>query len=338
MSNRNYQVSQERKHSRRIAGLIAASAILILAISGWFLIQDAIIFTSEGMEFVPEMIWGDRNSDSGSESAQATLPHATTAILGDAQIIDFEPAAEPQVDIEEAVLPIPADNAGRMGRMLSFSEYVVPDFGATVRALSDSDEQMIIFDVKQPSGKLAYTSSLSLAKKANASASATEDFYLRDAIKRLHAVGIKTAARISCFADSRLADAEGDMILRDSAGLPCRNSQGYALLDPENSELTEYLNSVVEEIVALGFDTIVLDDFAYPSNVEGNQEALLALMERFDKTLGDHELALAVYPATLYTQDISLRETADVLWAYQKGLGAGYYLDGSGVLSKFENQ
>ena len=338
MSNQNHQKFREKKHTNRITGMITASVILVFIISGWFLIQDAIIFTSDGMEFVPEVIWGDRNAAPDSATAQATLPHATTAITGDAQTIDFEPLSAAELDVEEVTLPTLTENAGRIGRRLAFSEYVVPDFGATVRALSASGEETVIFDVKQPSGKLAYTSALSLAQKANANATSTEDFYLRDAVKCLNDVGIKTAARISCFADSRLADAEGDMILRDDAGLPCRNSEGFALLDPENSELREYLTSVVQEVVALGFDTIVLDDLAYPSDVEGNQDALLALMEQLDMALGDHELVLAVYPATMYTQDISLREMADALWAYQKGLGAGYYLNGSGILFHYENQ
>jgi len=56
-------------------------------------------------------------------------------------------------------------------------------------------------------------------------------------------------------------------------------------------------------------------------------------MKDIDNVLGTRGLALTLYFERDYAQPGGLREPADEFWASQKGLGARYLLDASGVVS-----
>ena len=128
------------------------------------------------------------------------------------------------------------------------------------------------------------------------------------------------------------------MIQKNDAGLPCRNHLGYALLDASNGDLQEYLMSVVHAAVELGFDALLLDDYGYLPTVSADTKELERLLPDLHALCENTPLALMLYPSSRYVQSETLQIEADGLWAYQKGLGAQYRIDGARTVNREDNE
>ena len=337
MSNLSKQKSR-RKASRRFAkatGAVILTVLVVFAVIGVVFVQDSILYTADGMRFVPQTKRTMLTGQSDLTSAPAiTLPHATTAAIRDAQVVDFPSEAIGLVDVQAVELPPARDYRDRIGRVLRRTSYCVENFSATAQMLADTGEQMVVIDLKEPSGNLAFQSDFFLAIRAGVNATDDEEYYLKTALTCLHNAGIQVAARISCLADSRLANAEPSMIQKNDAGLPCRSQAGYALLNAANGDLQEYLMSVVRDAVEFGFDMLILDDFGYLPTVNANMRELERLLTELHELCGEKKLALMLYPSSRYIQSEALQIEADELWAYQKGLGAQFRIDGARTLTK----
>ncbi len=336
MSNQSYHKRRRKASARRTAGAVLLAVVIVFVVVGVLFVQDSIVYTANGMEFLPQMFAEKAEKQTTAPPVQITLPPATTAAAGDSEIVDFTPLASGEVDAEDVELPEVNKKENRIGRVLRAESYCIENFAAQAHMLASSGEKAVVIDLKEPSGKLAYQSDSELAQKAQVNASDDEAYYLKTALTCLHNEGIRVFARISCFADSRLANAFPEMVRKNEAGLPSLSLSGYAMLNAGNGDLQDYLKSIVKDAVEMGFDALILDDFGSLPSAETNPEKMEDLLAELHELTGDATLALMLYPPAQYVQSDALSTEADELWAYQKGLDADYRIDGAGTLIKEE--
>ena len=111
-----------------------------------------------------------------------------------------------------------------------------------------------------------------------------------------------TAAKISCFRDSRVPILDVRALgLRKHSGYLYYDGSGASWLDPGKEAAVSYLTSLARECAALGFDEILLTDVSYPtsgavSEINTGTEDRSAVLADFLRTM---RAALAEYDVRL---------------------------------------
>lgn len=159
--------------------------------------------------------------------------------------------------------------------------------------------------IKTADGKLHYSSAIPEAAEAGAVVgNAVSD----GAIGDLTASEYHTIARVTALHDSALAyryPGETAILQLQHPGVVWYDPDSTFWLDPEKDWTRRYLAGVAAECAALGFDEVLLDEFAYPtsgrqSNIDesgrkvSKEEALEGLAEELFKTLQDSATLLSV--------------------------------------------
>ena len=130
------------------------------------------------------------------------------------------------------------------------------------RALDAVGEQYdgVVLEVKGPGGALAWASSCEMAAAYGTAGSM--DY--TDIVAGLHERGLTVGARLSCLADDLLGARNWPVTLRDRTGQPYQDSSGQYWLDPYNRSVREYLEDLMAELAAMGFDELILADLRHP--------------------------------------------------------------------------
>ncbi len=320
-----------RRNLGKIAGIIVAIFLITVILVGWFLLQDAIVFTAEGMRFEPGSLFGAGEEKSGG-SVAVTLPKATTSSTTSVEMAYFNPKAEPGLSVEETEMPGTGTPEGYIGRILTRSALAASDFAATVRALSDSGEKMVMIELKAPSGRLGYQSGSSQASRAGANAMVTEDFYLRDAVRALQEAGILVYGRVNCLEDDLLTETDEALRLKNARGTALKSEDGIALLDPGQTAVREYLTTIATEAAAMGFDGLVLDGLYLPEDAQTEEGALTALVRSVSDVLGSKALGLYLRSGRRISQPPELYAYVNALWGGEDADGIKFEIDGAGRL------
>ena len=127
---------------------------------------------------------------------------------------------------------------------------------------------MIIFDVQDSGGHLAYPSNL--ASSYDLKNRGTKIADLAATVKRLHEKGFYVVARYVLFKNGFLARARPDWTLkRKGTKSPFVSRDGPIWLDPGNPELKEYLTDVGREIAFSDVDEIQFDYVRFPEGGKG---------------------------------------------------------------------
>lgn len=127
---------------------------------------------------------------------------------------------------------------------------------------------MIVFDIQDSGGHLAYPSNL--ASSFDLKNRGTKIADLATTIKSLHEKGFYVVARYVLFKNSFLARAKPEWtIKRKGTGRTFVSRDGPIWLDPGNPELKEYLIDVGREIAFAGADEIQFDYVRFPEGGKG---------------------------------------------------------------------
>ena len=102
------------------------------------------------------------------------------------------------------------------------------------------------------------------AQQAEASAA---DPALNAAIQLLNGGEVYTVARVSCFRDNLVPRSDMSLAIHTNAG-NWRDSGDTRWLSPANESARQYVVGVCRELAALGFDEILLDNWAFPTDGE----------------------------------------------------------------------
>ena len=157
------------------------------------------------------------------------------------------PTPEPEEDFRGILLPNSALYDGTAAQRVEAA-------GATAA----------LFDMKADDGSLGYISGLALAIQAEASAA---DPALNAAIQLLNGGEVYTVARVSCFRDNLVPRSDMSLAIHTNAG-NWRDSGDTRWLSPANESARQYVVGVCRELAALGFDEILLDNWAFPTDGE----------------------------------------------------------------------
>ena len=116
--------------------------------------------------------------------------------------------------------------------------------------------------MKADDGSLGYVSALEVAEQAGASASDPE---LNQAIQNWNAGNVYTVARVSCFRDNKAPYAVPSLGIKTNSGYNWRDQEDLRWMSPTSEEARAYVVDVCVELAELGFDEILLDNSAYPT-------------------------------------------------------------------------
>lgn len=120
-----------------------------------------------------------------------------------------------------------------------------------------------IFDMKADDGTLGYISEIELARTIGSSAS---DPAINAAIESLCAGDLYTIARVSCFRDNTAPYQKNSLSIKTYSGYNWRDAGNIRWMSPTNEDARQYVVDVCVELAQLGFDEILLDYSAYPTD------------------------------------------------------------------------
>lgn len=110
--------------------------------------------------------------------------------------------------------------------------------------------------------------------------------YIRDIQALMQEVkdhDIYTIARIVCFKDPCLAEAQPELALRKPDGKPVTDANGLAWVNPYKQEVWEYLTELAEMAADLGFDEIQYDYVRFPVGSDADAADYGVDMEAYPK-------------------------------------------------------
>jgi len=159
----------------------------------------------------------------------------------------------------------------------------------------------IVVDFKSDYGFLTYPSGIELAKQLDAVKKFIDVDYL---IKGAALHNLKLIARIVCFRDNYLAQYKNCGIT-DNEGNVWHDKTDIAWTNPYIPEVTDYLISVVKEVVNLGIKSIAFDYIRFPTdgdiikikllNVDGPRHAqIIKFLEKVKENV-DAEIGVCIF-------------------------------------------
>ncbi|MCD7757416.1 MAG: putative glycoside hydrolase [Clostridiales bacterium] len=131
----------------------------------------------------------------------------------------------------------------------------------------------IMLYLKESSGALNYASSLDLSAVFNVSCSESKSATIADTIAELNESDYYTLAYVDCFQDSSAGDSV-DYRLYDTSGDAWYDEEDCSWADPANEDFQDYIVGMVQELAAMGYDEVVLNNAAYPTT--GDTDSLSA--------------------------------------------------------------
>ena len=259
-------------------------AVIIVAAAVFLLAQRYLVYDKDGTyHFEPP--WSHRDSDGTSKPGLRLRQRQDLEIVIEtptpAQIAEKELHAQ---ELDTSVL------AGGMVRAI---ETLPGNINAVAIRLKNAD------------GDLLYPSALPAAIEAKAVAGSS---IARSELEELTSSDYYAIARLSTLHDSRfsfahMTDASVQQIRYKDYIWYAPDSTFY--LAPEKELTREYLSDIAAEVAALGFDELLLDDFAYPTvgrleNIKTDdrgmtqQEALTLLAGNLREAVSDYGAKLSL--------------------------------------------
>ena len=134
-----------------------------------------------------------------------------------------------------------------------------------IKLIKDTEVNTVIIDVKDDTGKVAFTTDNPIIAKVGSSENRIRD--LAGIIADLHQDNIYVIARIATFQDPYLAKTRPDLaVLKAVDGSVWKDRKGLSWVDPGAKEVWAYVTTVGKEAYALGFDEINFDYVRFPSD------------------------------------------------------------------------
>lgn len=273
--------------------VVLLALVLAFCIAGLFLLEPYWVHTADGAQL--RLPW--LSNPAPSPSPVESVPAPSSSLV----IVTPEVTARPST-IHAVTLPAEA----------------LYD-GTAIQRLRDAGGNAALFQMKGDDGTLAFFSDQPLAAAAGVNAA---DGSINAAIAALNEQdGLYTIARISCFRDNALSDADYNLNILTNSGYRWKDPDGIRWVSPTNESVQAYLLGLCRELAALGFDEILLDYATFPP--EGNlhyikvgpayqPEALSTVIDAFyaqvRQALEDYPdttLSISTSAATLAGEDVA---------------------------------
>lgn len=143
-----------------------------------------------------------------------------------------------------------------------------PKLDALLDEFSKVGGNMIVFDIQDSRGHIAYPSNIPVSIEIGNRKDQIKD--LAGTVKRLHDKGFYAVARFVLFKNDFLARKKPQWALkRRGSGSVFMSRDGPIWLDPGNPELREYLTDIGRELAFSGVDEIQFDYVRFPEGGKG---------------------------------------------------------------------
>ncbi|MCW5941212.1 MAG: putative glycoside hydrolase [Fimbriimonadaceae bacterium] len=203
---------------------------------------------------------------------RARFPHALVAILGVCLIISCggpsptksgtgRPPAAP-ASVEKPKPPYARPEHVRGLYLTAWSAGSTKKMDAVLAMMGRTELNSIVIDVRD-AGIVYFRTGIELADKSGATRVAVGK--PEKLMERLKEAKVYPIARIACFRDSFVPVARPDRAVKTADGKVWKDRAGYPWLDPYNQANWEYLASIVDYALDLGFPEIQLDYVRFPS-------------------------------------------------------------------------
>ena len=271
-----------------LAALLAV--VLVLVVAGFFLLERYMVYGDDG-EARLELPFLQREDKDDPEQGQP-LP--------------IVPAVTPEPTAEEPERP----ERPKVILPVFLGQEALYD-GTAKEALTEGGGTAAVFDMKGTDGMLGWVSDEELAIAARVSAADPER---NEAIKAAAAEdGVYRIARISCFKDNELSNADTSLAIMTESGYRWLDAESVRWVSPADGKVQDYLTALCRELAGLGFDEILLDNAGYPTkgklqyirkndayDAEQFESVIAGFYEKLARELEDSGVVLSVVydPAT----------------------------------------
>lgn len=220
--------------------ILLLAAVLVIAVIALLFLQRYIVYSADGIRIDFPFFQNGEASAAPTETPSGPVETAPLVVLTP------EPEATPEHQWLHAVtLPREALYDGTAGQLVE-----------------EAGGNAAVFDMKSDDGSLGYVSQLPLAIAAKVSSG---DPAVNSAIQSLHESGLYIIARVSCFRDNDLSNADHSLAVTTNSGYRWTDSDEVRWVSPTNEEVRRYVAQVCAELAGLGFDEILLDNSGYPT-------------------------------------------------------------------------
>ena len=229
-------------------GLSVLAILLVGTVAMFYFLQRFLVYDQTGVSLqLPFMASEAEEEPAEAEPTPAFVPVEVEVVYEDP---DF---SELDLGGWEALSPVKA-------KFIPFSAAADEvKLEAAVSALS-GDYTGVVLEVKDRSGQLAWASGCDMAVAYGTAG--LMDY--TETVAALHERGLTASAQLSCLADELIATRNWTVVLRDLAGNSYRDGDGAYWLDPYNRTVRDYIEALMTELAAMGFDEIILADLYHP--------------------------------------------------------------------------
>lgn len=216
---------------------------------------------------------------------------------------------------EEPADPAPEETGETMSALQLPLQAVLD--GTAQQQLAQAGADALVLEMKNAQGALAWYSQQPLAQWDDVNG----DQAVNEQLQQWNQGDVYTVARVCCFRDNAVPYHRNSVALRASYG-NWRDELGLRWLDPSGDDAQAYVAGLCGELAQLGFDEIVLECCAFPT--QGNLEAL-AWREGYDPSQAGEETAAFLEQVRAQTEPYDTRVSIRI----QAGALSGE--DGSGL-------
>ena len=235
------------------------AVVLVLLVGAFFFLQRYMVVSSTGGIYF-DLPFLNREEESPPPSETEETP--SIVVVSPSPTPEPTPSPEPEpVYTRAAALPDSLIAGGGVQNLYAAG-------GLDLTAYTGGSDAVPILTMKGIDGLLGYTSAQTVAQSVGASSADTA----RNGDLTALCSAMDTAAYVSCFRDNTAPYQNNQLALRTSIG-NWRGPGEIRWMTPENADVRAYLAGVCSELAGLGFDEIILDYAAFPT--EGDLSLIL---------------------------------------------------------------
>ena len=237
------------------------AVVLVLLVGAFFFLQRYMVVSSSG-DIYFDLPFLNREEASAPPDDTEETPSIVVVSPTPESTPDLTPVPSPDPVYTRAVsLPDSLIAGGGVQNLYAAG-------GEALTAYTGGSEAAPILTMKGIDGLLRFTSGQTIAQSVGASSGDTA----RNGDLTALCSAMDTAAYVSCFRDNTAPYQNNRLALRTSIG-NWRGPGEIRWMTPENADVRAYLAGVCGELAGLGFDEIILDYAAFPT--EGDLSLIL---------------------------------------------------------------
>ena len=296
-----YRGSRRRKRNRIKIILLILLLLVVIGLAALFLLQDAVIFTSNGFH-IP---FGSQQKD---VSEDPPMDPDDIHLEIEAPQPGVQDVLQPgHSDTQQPQLPIPAEPAPvvleQTAALLLDGTSLLADRADVLRRISEGGYVQMALQVKTPDG-------IALVDDGTVKDGLSPDS--KAFLQALEGVEVPKIAVISALRDNvRPRTGYRDSALHTNSGATWLDREYISWFDPAGKDTLECLVAMIQACKAAGFEQVVLENFHYPnagklelidySDTPSRQSALTELAQYFD---------ILYLPASGFDADLSVMDKA----------------------------